>query len=119
VPVTVGDGRTPDAPLPVSIRGGVAGAASARVERLAGRDAVVVRIDGSLAAGSLRRSDSRTVAEAASLALHQHLPLVGVFASGGAAVDEGIDALDAWGRAGGAMAACSGQVPPSRGRPCC
>ena len=93
------------------LRAGVAGAASARVEAFGGREAVVVRIDETHAAGSLRSSDSTTVSEAADLARHNHVPLVGVFASGGAAVDEGIDALHAWGRAASAIAACSGQVP--------
>ena len=93
------------------MRAGVSGAASARVERVGGRDAVVVRIDGTLAAGSLRSSDSETVTTAAELARQHRLPLVGVFSSGGAAVDEGIDALHAWGRAAQALAACSGLLP--------
>jgi acetyl-CoA carboxylase carboxyltransferase component len=95
----------------VGLRSGVGGAASARVERLGRRDAVVVRVDATIAAGSLTPADSDTLAEAARLALRARLPLAGFLASGGASVDHGIEALHAWGGAARALAACSGVVP--------
>jgi acetyl-CoA carboxylase carboxyltransferase component len=95
----------------VRLRTAVGGAASARVERLGRHDAVVVRVDATIAAGSLTPADSETLAEACRLALHARLPLAGFLASGGAAVDHGIEALHAWGRAARALTACSGVVP--------
>jgi acetyl-CoA carboxylase carboxyltransferase component len=93
------------------LRGGVSGCTSAAIERIGRQDAVVLRIDASLAAGSLTPSDSETMAVAASTALRHRLPLVGHLASGGAAVDHGLEALHAWGRAAREMARCSGVVP--------
>ncbi|MHB1854724.1 MAG: acyl-CoA carboxylase subunit beta [Acidimicrobiales bacterium] len=93
------------------LRGGVKGCTSAAVERLGRNDAVVLRIDASLAAGSLTPSDSETIAVAAATALRQRLPLVGYLASGGASVDHGIEALHAWGRAARELTTCSGIVP--------
>jgi len=93
------------------LRGGVKGCTSAAIERLGRNHAVVVRIDASLAAGSLTPSDSETIAVAASTALRQRLPLVGYLASGGASVDHGIEALHAWGRAARELTTCSGIVP--------
>ena len=71
----------------------------------------MVRVDATVAAGSLTPADSDTLGEAARMALQVRLPLVGFLASGGAAVDHGIEALHAWGRAARALAACSGVVP--------
>ena len=95
----------------VRVRAGVGGAASAAVEHVGHHRCVVLRVDATLRAGSLTPSDSATIAEAARMALSYHLPLVGLLASGGAAVDEGIDALHAWGLAARALAGCSGVVP--------
>ena len=100
-----------DGPAAVRLRGGIPGAASGGVERLGRRDAVVIRVDATIAAGSLTPADSETIAEAARLALRQRLPLVGFLGSGGAAVDEGIAALHSWGLAARALAECSGVVP--------
>jgi acetyl-CoA carboxylase carboxyltransferase component len=93
------------------LRGGVNGCASAVVECLGRRPAVVLRVDASVAAGSLAPSDSQTIAVAAATALRHRLPLVGFLASGGAAVHEGLPALHAWGQAARAMTSCSGVVP--------
>ena len=93
------------------LRGGVGGCTSAAVERIGRQDAVVLRIDSSLAAGSLTPSDSETIAVAASTALRHRTPLIGHLASGGAAVDHGLEALHAWGKAAREMARCSGIVP--------
>jgi acetyl-CoA carboxylase carboxyltransferase component len=95
----------------IRVRAGVGGAASAAVEQVGGHRCVVLRVDATLRAGSLTPSDSATMTAAARMALSYRIPLVGLLASGGAAVDEGIDALHAWGQAARALAECSGVVP--------
>ncbi|HSS09342.1 MAG TPA: carboxyl transferase domain-containing protein [Acidimicrobiales bacterium] len=97
----------------IRLRARVPGVASAAVEEvgLSGRRAVVVRIDPEQRRGALAESDSATLAAAARLALDVHLPLIGLISSSGADVHAGVGALDGWGRAARALAACSGTVP--------
>ena len=95
----------------LGIRAGVGGCTSVTLERLGRHDAVVLRIDAKVAAGSLTPSDSETITTAAETALRLRVPLVGFLASGGAAVDHGLPALHAWGRAARAFTSCSGIVP--------
>jgi acetyl-CoA carboxylase carboxyltransferase component len=72
---------------------------------------VLVRVDPSLRRGALTEAGSATLAEAARLALDLRLPLVGVLATSGADVHDGVAALHGWGSAARAVAACSGVVP--------
>ncbi len=76
-----------------------------------GRRVVLVRVDPSLRGGALAEEDSGTIATAARLALQLRLPLVGVLATSGADVHDGIAALHGWGTAARAVAQCSGVVP--------
>ena len=48
---------------------------------------------------------------AADAARHERLPLVLVVSTSGAAIDEGVGALHAWGRLAASLVACSGIVP--------
>jgi acetyl-CoA carboxylase carboxyltransferase component len=93
------------------LRARVPGTASARIDLVDGRPAVVIRIDPSHRRGALDASSGATLAEAARMALENRLPLLGVLASSGADVHEGVGALDGWGRAARVIAACSGVVP--------
>ncbi len=76
-----------------------------------GRERVMFRVDPSHHAGALSEAAGRKIADAAALALKVRRPLVGVVASSGADVFEGVAALHGWGGAARAMVACSGIVP--------
>jgi len=96
---------------PLTLRSRVPGAVSAAVHDVGGRPAVVVEFDPALKRGALTRPDGDTLAEAARVAGHEHLPLVVFMASSGADVAEGVDALVGWGGAAREMVRCSGIVP--------
>ncbi len=78
---------------------------------MGGRRVVWVRTVSHARSGALARRDGLLVAAAAETARRQRLPLVLSLFSSGADVTEGINALDGWGRAAAAVAACSGVVP--------
>ncbi len=71
----------------------------------------MVRADRSTGTEALTTSDGDTIAAAARSALQSRLPLVVVLSTSGASVTEGVAALQAWGAAAKALAACSGSVP--------
>jgi acetyl-CoA carboxylase carboxyltransferase component len=97
----------------VALRAGVGGSTSAGVETWGrpGRRVVVTRVDPSRRRGALGETDSVTLAAAAAMAVNLRLPLMGVLASSGADVHDGVAALHGWGTAARALAACSGVVP--------
>lgn len=97
--------------MPVGLRTRTPGAVSARVDELGGRPVVMAIVDATERSGALTSVASETLASAAATALAERLPLVVVMASSGASIVEGIAALDGWGRAARALAACSGVVP--------
>jgi acetyl-CoA carboxylase carboxyltransferase component len=76
-----------------------------------GRRVVLVRVDPSQRRGALDEEDSTTIATAARLAHDQRLAFVGVVATSGADVHDGVAALHGWGTAARALARCSGVVP--------
>jgi len=86
-------------------------AAAVEVRSLDGRAVVWVEYDIDDAAPRLSSGDSTALEAAARAALDQRLPLVVVIATSGVDIVEGMAALDQWGRAAGAVAACSGTVP--------
>jgi acetyl-CoA carboxylase carboxyltransferase component len=98
---------------PVRLRAGVSGSTSAAVEQWGpeGRGVVVARIDPTHRRGALGVSDSATLAAAATTAADLRIPLIGVLASSGADVHDGVAALHGWGMAARAMSTCSGVVP--------
>jgi len=61
--------------------------------------------------GPLGAPDGEVLAAAARHALDQRLPLLVVLATRGTAVEDGLGALDAWGRSARMLTACSGVVP--------
>jgi acetyl-CoA carboxylase carboxyltransferase component len=93
------------------LRARVPGTVSATVEDLGGRTVVVARVDPGLRRGALDAESGATLAVAARAALDARIPLVGVIASSGADVHDGVSALHGWGSAAAAIAACSGVVP--------
>src|SRR5687767_4948915 len=68
-------------------------------------------VDGSRRRGALAHADGQTIAAAADLARATRVPLVGVIASSGSDIHEGIAALHGWGVAARAIVRCSGIVP--------
>jgi acetyl-CoA carboxylase carboxyltransferase component len=93
------------------LRTRAAGTVAAGTARLAGREVAWFETDPGVRGGALGARDAEAVAAAADLARRRSMPLVGVIASSGADVHEGVAALDGWGRAARAVAACSGVVP--------
>jgi acetyl-CoA carboxylase carboxyltransferase component len=87
------------------------GSLSAELTTIAGRQVVLVGIEGGERRGALTEADGHTFAAAALHALDAGLPLLGVMASSGADVHDGVAALHGWGRAAAALARCSGRVP--------
>jgi len=61
--------------------------------------------------GRLSAESSLQLARAADAARAQRIPLVMALVTSGAAIEEGIDALHAWGTVAAAMVRCSGIVP--------
>jgi acetyl-CoA carboxylase carboxyltransferase component len=61
--------------------------------------------------GALSAAASEVIADAASTARNQGLPLIMSMGSSGADIVEGVAALHGWGRAARAIADCSGVVP--------
>lgn len=98
-------------PPPLAMRSGVTGTVEVSLDRYGTREAVVARTTSDRRRGALARRDGESLAAAARTALRLRLPLVLELASSGADVSEGVDALDGWGRAAAAVAACSGLVP--------
>ena len=72
---------------------------------------VFVDIDPEVRRGALSAVASETLAVAARTARAERLPLVGLIASSGADIMEGMAALHGWGQAARAIADCSGVVP--------
>src|SRR5690554_2319908 len=87
------------------------GALAAELTTIAGRSVVLVEVAGGDRRGALSEADGDVLAAAAEHALAAGLPLLGLFSSSGADVDEGVAALHGWGRAAAALSRCSGRVP--------
>jgi len=104
-----------DSPLQtgVHLQRSVQGAAKAEVRFLATceRTVVWVDIDPTYHRGALSAEASGVIANAATTALNQRIPLVLAMASSGADILGGIAALHGWGQAARAIAHCSGVVP--------
>ncbi|MGI9119134.1 MAG: acyl-CoA carboxylase subunit beta [Acidimicrobiales bacterium] len=96
---------------PVALAAGMPGTVSARVTEVRGRFVVLVKVDPQTRRGALDADAGAALATAANVALDARLPLVGVVASSGADVHDGVAALHGWGTAARAFARCSGIVP--------
>lgn len=95
----------------VRLRSHVPGAARADVREIGGRRVVWLDVDAEIRRGALSSAASSMIEAAARTALAERLPLVGVIASSGADIREGISALHGWGLAARALTDCSGIVP--------
>lgn len=88
-----------------------AGSVAAGLARLGERPVAWFETDPSVRGGALDASGAEAVRAAADTARRRRIPLVGVVASSGADVREGLAALHGWGGAAQALVACSGIVP--------
>ena len=87
------------------------GSLAAELTTLAGREVVLVEIASNERRGAISEADGHTFAAAASHALRAGIPLVGLLASSGADVRDGVAALHGWGSAAAALSRCSGRIP--------
>lgn len=97
--------------LVVDIRARADGFVRVRSSVFAGRRVVEVDAQGEELAGALSPADGHSLAAAARYSRKQRLPLLIRLASGGADLQQGVDALDGWGRAAFELTRCSGVIP--------
>ena len=95
----------------IALASDVPGAVTITAGESGGRQRVMFRVDPTHHAGALSAAAGRKIADAARLAVRLRRPLLGVVASSGADVYEGVAALHGWGSAARALVACSGVVP--------
>jgi len=97
--------------LPVAARRG--GAVEAEL-RLLGGDGQLVgwfRLEGGKHRGAVGTLEGETIARVVTTAVEAGVPIVGVMATSGADIDEGVASLHAWGGIAKALASASGVVP--------
>ncbi len=100
----------PTAPL-LPIAADHPGSLAAELLVISGREVVLVEIAADERRGAISEADGHTLAAAAHHALAAGIPLLGLIASSGADVHDGVAALHGWGTAAAALARCSGRVP--------
>ncbi|WP_436537020.1 carboxyl transferase domain-containing protein [Actinoplanes sp. HUAS TT8] len=76
-----------------------------------GTPAIAFATDASRRGGAIGVDGSRRVVEAIDLAVRERVPVIGVWHSGGARLDEGVIALDAAGQIFAATVRASGRIP--------
>ena len=79
--------------------------------RIDGHDVVVYITDQSVKGGALGAAGCADIVRAIDAALHRDVPVVGVWHSGGARLQEGVVGLDGVGQVFAAMVRASGRVP--------
>ena len=97
------------ASLPVAA--GREGAAEAAIIELVGRPVAWFRLAGGEHRGALGPTEGQVIERCVAEALDLGIPIVGVLATSGADVRDGIASLHAWGRIANAMTRASGVVP--------
>ncbi|MGH9025540.1 MAG: acyl-CoA carboxylase subunit beta [Acidimicrobiia bacterium] len=86
-------------------------AADASLTEIDGRPVSLFRLDGGKHRGAIGSAEGEVLARAVQLATDLRIPVVGVVATSGADVEEGVAALHAWGGVARALASASGVVP--------
>ena len=94
----------------VGVRAAAGGQASARLDDLDGRRVMRIVLDLEDTAG-LTTVDALTLEAGFRTACEKRLPIVASITTNGVAIEEGFDAIAAWGRAAKALASASGVVP--------
>ncbi len=94
----------------VGVRDAAGGGASARLADLDGRRVMHITLDLAESEG-LTTIDAMTLEAGFRTACEKRLPIIAVVSSNGVSIDDGFDAVVAWGRAAKALANASGVVP--------
>jgi len=79
--------------------------------RISGRPVMIYATDPSVRGGALGHAGCELIAATIAAACNRRIPVVGLWSSGGAALQEGVGSLDAVSRVFGAIVAASGRVP--------
>ena len=91
--------------------GGASPAATATLRQLEGRDVALFRLDGGKHRGAIGPPEGVAIERLVTLAIDLGLPIVGVLATSGADIHEGVASLHAWGRVARQVSRASGVVP--------
>jgi acetyl-CoA carboxylase carboxyltransferase component len=97
--------------LGLPVAGGASAAATATLRRLEGRDVAFFRLDGGKHRGAIGPTEGVVLERLVTLATELGLPIVGVLATSGADIHEGVASLHAWGRLARQVSRASGVVP--------
>lgn len=97
--------------MTVELATGCSAAVQARLRSLDGRTVAWFRLEGGKHRGALGPSEADALQRIVDLAGRNRLPLVGVLATSGADITEGVASLAAWGRLARSMAGVGGVVP--------
>ena len=81
------------------------------LRRLEGRDVALFRLDGGKHRGAIGPPEGVAIERLVTLAIELGLPIVGVLATSGADIHEGVASLHAWGRVARQVSRASGVVP--------
>jgi acetyl-CoA carboxylase carboxyltransferase component len=97
-------------PVSVGVRDAAGGRATAQLADLGGRQVLRVALHLAETEG-LTTIDAATIEAGFRTACEKRLPIVTTITTNGVSIDDGFDAVVAWGRAARALAAASGVVP--------
>jgi acetyl-CoA carboxylase carboxyltransferase component len=96
---------------PVPVASGASPAVTAGLRRLDGREVAFFRLEGGKHRGAIGPPEGVVLERLVRQATDLGLPIVGVLATSGAEIHEGVASLHAWGRVARAVAGASGMVP--------
>ena len=97
--------------LGLPVAGRASAAATATLRQLDGRDVALFRLDGGKHRGAIGPAEGVTIERLVTLAIELGVPIVGVLATSGADIHEGVASLHAWGRVARQVSRASGVVP--------
>ena len=100
-------GSAPD----IVLGGRVPGSIEARLEEIAGKQAMIISSTPSPHKGALTEQDGQKIAAAVRKAVQLELPIVLLLSTSGASIHDGVASLHGWGASAAAIAAASGVVP--------
>jgi propionyl-CoA carboxylase beta chain len=97
--------------LGLPVAGRASSAATATLRRLEGRDVALFRLDGGKHRGAIGPPEGVAIERLVTLAIELGVPIVGVLATSGADIHEGVASLHAWGKVARQVSRASGVVP--------
>ncbi len=100
-----------DATIATPLGGHRSATVDAQLREIGGRTVSWFRVQGGKHVGAIGPAEGQTMERAIKLAGELGIPIVGVLASSGADVTEGVASLHAWGRVARELARASGVVP--------